>query len=143
MWAQWYFNPTFGDRSYGFLRSAYLGLANPYYARYNADNYKNFANCMYFTELECLGTFQTYIQTKRDVPFPTSLSHKAIKKIRAGKFDLTKDLPMDVDLEQEPEGWPTSEDDDVDFEFSANPLGDSESHMSRFKDMDTPSPMYG
>ena len=49
---------------------------------------------MYFTELECLGTFQSYIQTKRDLPFKLPLSRRAIEKIRTGKFDLTKDLPM-------------------------------------------------
>lgn len=102
---------------------------------------------MYFTELECLGTFQYYIQTRRELPFQTSLSPKAIKKIRAGKFDLTKDLPMDLDLEQEPEGRSKSEDgdedEDVDFVFPASPLGDSERHMGRFKDTDAPLAMFG
>lgn len=99
---------------------------------------------MYFTELECLGTFQYYIQTKRDLPFQLPLSHKAIKKIRAGNFDLTKDLPMDVDLEQEPGGVrPTPEDEGVGYEFSADPLGDTETEVGRFKDIDAPSPMFG
>ena len=84
------------------------------------------------------------MKTKRDLPVQTSLSHKAIKKIRAGKFDLTKDLPMDVDLEQEPGGRAApEEDDDVAFEFSASPLGDTENPMGRFKDMDAPSAMFG
>ena len=99
---------------------------------------------MYFTELECLGVFQSYIQTKRDLPFHTSLSHKAIKKIRAGNFDLTKDLPMDLDLEQGPEGRSRLEDDDenVDFGPFSNPLGDTEMHMGRFRDTDVPSAMF-
>ena len=98
--------------TYGYKRSAYLGLAAPEYASYNADNYRIFAGCMYFTELNCLGEFQDSIQTKRDLPFQASLSHRSIENIRAGKFDLTKDLPMDVDLEQKPEGRRTTGDDD-------------------------------
>ncbi len=51
---------------------------------------------------------------------------------------------MDVDLEQEPAGRAApEEDDDVAFEFSASPLGDTENHMGRFKDMDAQSAMYG
>ena len=112
---------------------------------------------MYFTELECLGTFQSYIQTKRDLPFKLPLSHRAIEKIRTGKFDLTKDLPMDADLEERPDGRPLAEyadlerpdgrppteDEDLDIEFSEHPLGYTESHNGRFKDIDAPTEMYG
>lgn len=40
-----------------------------------------------------------HFQTKRDLSFDMSLSHRAIEKIRPGKFDLTTDLPIDTDLE--------------------------------------------
>ena len=98
---------------------------------------------MYFTELECLGTFQSYIQTKRDLPFQTSLSRRAIEKIRTGKFDLTKDLPMDIDLEERPDGRSFTEDEDLDVEFSEDPLGYPEMHNGRFKDINAPTEMYG
>ena len=98
---------------------------------------------MYFTELECLGTFQSYIQTKRDLPFNLPLSRRAIEKIRTGKFDLTKDLPMDADLEERPDRRSPTEDEDLNIEFSEHPLGYTETHNGRFKDIDAPTEMYG
>ena len=97
---------------------------------------------MYFTELDRLGTFQSDIQTKRDLPFQTSLSHRAIEKVRTGKFDLTKDLPMDTDLEERPGGRSLTEDEDLDIEFSEDPLGYPERHNGRFKDIDAPTEMF-
>ena len=117
------------------MPTVYLGLARPLYARINADNLRMFAGCMYFTELECLGQFQSYIQTKRDLPFHTSLSHRAIEKIRTGKFDLTKDLPMDTDLEERPDRRSFTGDEDL--------LGYPDKHHGRFKDVDAPTEMYG
>ena len=98
---------------------------------------------MYFTELECLGTFQSYIQTKRDLPFKLPLSRRAIDKIRTGKFDLTKDLPMDINLEERPDGRRPTEDEDLDIEFPQDPLGYTESHNGRLKDINAPTEMYG
>ncbi|KAM0803943.1 hypothetical protein BDR22DRAFT_838394 [Usnea florida] len=139
-WAQWSFAPASAGRSYGFMPTVYLGLARPFYARINADNLRMFAGCMYFTELECLGQFQSYIQTKRDLPFQSSLSHRAIEKIRTGRFDLTKDLPMDTDLEERPDRRSLTGDEDLDIE---DPLGYPDMHKGRFKDVNAPTEMYG
>lgn len=86
---------------------------------------------MYFYELDCLGYFQNDIRTKRSVPL--GLSPRAVAKIRSGKFDLTKDLPMDRDLEKEPAS--TREARDLDLGFADN-------GESRFRDLDVPSAMF-
>ena len=111
-WQQWSFKPESNAISYEFDSTAYLGLARPKFARINADNYNVFAGCIYFTKLKCLGEFQYFIKTKRNLPFQTSLSHKAIKKIRAGSFNLTKNLPINANLKQKPEGRRITEDND-------------------------------
>ena len=52
--------------------------------------------------MNCLGAFQNKIITKRDdeeMPFGIKLTPRAVKRIREGKFDLERDLPMDSDLE--------------------------------------------
>lgn len=128
-WATWTFSAV--GSAYGYIATAFLGLARPKNARLNADNWANFAGCMYFYELDCLGYFQNDIRTKRSVPL--GLSPRAVAKIRSGKFDLTKDLPMDRDLEKEPAS--TREARDLDLGFADN-------GESRFRDLDVPSAMF-
>ncbi|KAM0799915.1 hypothetical protein BDR22DRAFT_973322 [Usnea florida] len=91
-----------GGIAYGYLRTSLLGLGRPQQARLNADNWAMFGGCLYFPELNCLGAFQDKIITKRDdeeMPFGIKLTPRAAKRIREGKFDLERDLPMDSDLE--------------------------------------------
>ena len=95
-WASWYSSTT--EKTYGYVLTAFLGLANPFAARLNADSFAIFALCMYFTELDCLGSFQYDIRTKRSSVPVGGLSEKAMKRIREGKFDLKRDLPLDRDL---------------------------------------------
>ena len=57
---------------------------------------------MYFPELDCLGAFQNDIRARKvggKMPFGVKLRSRAMKRIREGKFDLRRDLPMDLDLE--------------------------------------------
>lgn len=116
--------------AYGYLNAVFLGLARPLAARLNADNYAKFGGCMYFPQLNCLGNFQYHIRTRRSVP--AGLSPRAVERIRSGEFDLTKDLPMDLDLEQKPASKRTAGDSDFGF---------GEMGESRFRDVDAPSPM--
>ena len=100
---------------------------------------------MYYPELDCVGIFQNEIQTKRSVPF--GLSPRAVEKIRSGRFDLRRDLPMDADLELRPAERGT----EYDFEMESEERrmedgfeqGFEESGQSRFEDGDVPSPLFG
>ena len=114
--------------SYGFRRSVFLGLARPALALWNADNSAGFGLCIYFPELDCMGVVQRAILSGRSVPF--GLSPRAVAKIRSGGFNLTKDLPMDRDLEQKPAS--TREAVDVDMKFT-------DTDESLFGDLDMPS----
>lgn len=116
--------------SYGYLNAALQGLARPTEARLNADNYVMLAICLYFPELDCLGLFQNHLQKKSSVP--AGLSPRAVERIRSGKFDLRKDLPMDIDLEQEPASNRTA---------GGSNFGIEEMGESRFRDVDAPSPI--
>lgn len=95
-WASWSFSTT--ANTYGYILTALLGLAAPLAARLNAENFVIFALCMYFAELDCLGAFQYDIRTKRSSVTAGLLSEKAMRRIREGKFDLTRDVPLDRDL---------------------------------------------
>lgn len=85
-WSTW---SSASDLAYGYESAAHLGLARPLEARTNADNWAVFGGCMYFPELNCLGSFQDDIRTRRSIPF--GLSPRAVEKIRSSRFDLTKD----------------------------------------------------
>lgn len=87
---------------------------------------------MYFYELDCIGYFQDDIRTRRSVPL--GLSPRAVAKIRSGMFDLTKDLPMDRDLEKEPASM---------REVGYLDLGFADKGENRFRDLDVPSAMLG
>ena len=88
---------------------------------------------MSFPELDCLGSFQDDIRTGRSVP--GGLSPGAVEKIREGGFDLTRDTPMDLDLERGPGGGGERAE-DFDLEFA-------EKGESRFRDADVPSAIFG
>lgn len=61
----------------------------------NADNSAVLAMCMQYDDLDCLGTFQNDIISKREPPF--QVSSRTVEKIRSGKLDLKKDdIPTDV-----------------------------------------------
>ena len=102
--ASWTLDAT--KNAYGYYRTVFLGLARPQLARLNADNWACFAGCMYFPELDCLGAFQSDIRARKvgeEMPFGIELRPRAVKRIREGRFDLRRDLPMDLDLEGEVE----------------------------------------
>lgn len=66
----------------------------PARAMKNADNYAILATCMQYDTLDCLGTFQDDIISKRNLPF--QVSSRTVERIRSGKLDLKKDdIPTD------------------------------------------------
>lgn len=130
-WPSWTFSTLY--QSYGYFFTAFLGLTRPEQARLNADNWAIFGMCVYFPELDCLGSFQDDIRTRRSVP--GGLSPRAVEKIREGGFDLTRDTPMDLDLERGPGGRRRRAED---FD-----LGLAEKGESRFRDADVPSAIFG
>ena len=92
-WASWVLNPEIF--SYGYAPCAYLGLSKPALAMKNADNFMVLALCMLYTALDCLGKFQSDIQSKRNVPF--QVSARTVQKIRSGELDLKEvDIPTDM-----------------------------------------------
>ncbi|KAF6227829.1 hypothetical protein HO173_011931 [Letharia columbiana] len=90
-WNQWEFNEELQYISHGYMAAAYVGLAAPSHARDNAHNFAVFAFCIYHIELQCLGTFQSDVKTRRDLPFESAFSPKAVEGIRQGTSDLRRD----------------------------------------------------
>lgn len=122
-WATWIPSALIG--AYGYFYTTFLGLARPVSARLNADSFAIFAVCMYFTELDCLGAFETDILTKRSVP--VGVSPRAVEKIRSEGFDRKRDLG----LGQEP------------AEAEDFGQGLKEKGRSRFRDVFRPSALFG
>lgn len=79
------------------MAAAYLGLAARSHTRDNAHNFAVFAFCIYHIELQCLGTFQSDVKRRRDLPFESALSPKAVERIRQGKSDLRRDITKNTD----------------------------------------------
>ena len=92
-----------------------------------------------------MGNFQEQIRTKRSIPF--GLSPRAVEKIRSGRFDLRRDLPMDADLELRPaEGGTEDEFEIVSGERRTEDgfeRGFEERGQSRIGDGDVPSSLFG
>lgn len=129
-WASWVLSST--GWSYGYTPAAYLGLSMPKLAMLNADNYAILGMCMQYPSLDCLGTFQNDIVSKRKLPF--QVSSRTVQKIRAGELDLKRDdVPTDMSddfasLYQDEVGGSGSLD-------SGHLIGQTGKHPSRFSDV--------
>ena len=85
-WWSWVSDDT--KASYGYTKTIYLGLTKPWNAISNADSYAILALCLYYVQLDCLGTFQDEIRSsRRSLPF--QVSQRAMEKIRSGEMDIT------------------------------------------------------
>ncbi len=49
--------------SYGYVNVVRLGLGQPWQGKKNADTYLFFALCLWFDALDCLGTFEDYLNS--------------------------------------------------------------------------------
>ena len=104
----------------------------PKLAMLNADNYAILALCMFYDSLNCLGTFQNDIISKRKLPF--QVSSRTVQKIGSGELDLKRDdVPTDTSddfasLYQDDIGETGSLD-------SRHLIGQTGKHPSRFNDV--------
>lgn len=118
--------------SYGYTTAAYLGLSMPALAMKNADNYAILAVCMQHDSLDCLGTFQDDIISKRKLPF--QVSSRTVEKIRSGELDFKAgDIPTDMT-----EGFASLYHREVEGADSLEMrhwIGQTNNHPNRFKDI--------
>ena len=129
-WDDWVLNPA--GFSYGYTPAAYLGLSMPKLAMINADNYAIFGMCMQYPSLDCLGTFQNDIVSKRKLPF--QVASRTVQKIRSGELDLKRDdVPTDVS-----DNFASLDRDEVEGISSLDSrhlIGHTGEHPSRFSDV--------